>query len=1628
MGFKKLWIKTITTESLSIIQRIQPKSSNKHTFRLSSLTTALSTKLQKKKVVLGNVKHSGDEKDISLSKSSSGNSVYSNVNSLSGDDKDVGITGMNSGSHLGSAVTTPKTKRVNTGVGFGSSLSSPNFYMEDDKIVFPFRLPISLDKKWIDPKIIKTPVEVSVKKSFTLDINLSAVESKSATAKTQESMIKTALLAREKGIVINNNLKIQGMRSDWAVIIKKILMDMPKDMIITTVSEFGKIKSIKIQLIGMWQKAVVEFAELDQADLLVSKWSFLIGKNFVCIAKTVENLLLFTLPVETMAYDLGTLLDRAGKKTCVINRSLETGNRICCAVVNFKFNNDLESAFHTELILGSIKLSWARIDLVWCEKCGKFGHSAMEYNASVASSPKLSRTFKRVVSNRHHLQLAKLYDKKSVLIFHPTAFGGKSWAQVVTLVGPSGGFCFSFGSSSSLHFSGVSDSDSSFPLTSANTSFLSSLSFSMSNLVWKAVTCNVRGINNPAKQKDISGYLGAGVTIIMDVSLVKHVYKVSEVFVLGLYVSTTLEKRLAHSHNINLMVAETLNGSTFVVLSGNFNKNNSGYSASFKKCLDLGLFDSLHSFSLHRLSIWFNLRGIQKCIDFILVNDGLHSLSFNQKVYCPAEFFDSDYLVVSADIGLEGFLNSQLNSVCKQAMKKKWKYKVSGVSDEVWKKFRDALLAAFSKSAGNFEYHTTEGNINRMWTLLCQMVHFAAEATLMKIWSRDSELVKTSASSRFHKLELLVDLNFDQAVEFKSSLDNGHDRVLIRVAIDKHIEAFADNKGQMIRSVLEKLFRKVMLDHLIDNGDLVLESDLVKGRSNLQCLLVGKYNFLLLIMSVIVHFLHCDKSVLVLLLHLLNLCLLCESVPDAWREAWVSMIPKPYEWEGVLTNTRPIALIKTSRKILSKILSDCILRACNTHNVLCRDNFLVLKGTSIQSLIFVVESVVENALKKSRKLWLRIKMCERFVRFFGSIHNGCKNKVMTDFGLSKGYKVDSKFVARTYKVELNTGLTSYLAAGAFVDNTIWVGNCCTVTQNILNIASEFFKLMDISINTEKTVAISINPRTSNTFLEVSKSSILITKSGEANSDVKFFSSMVLCKAIMNKQFSYLVLAVLQSIMEYRTQFSFVSRSICEKWDYIIRKGLKSKANLFRDFSNEVVHHSSFYNLKPFEQVLGWVFWNSLQFPVKLMINSMNNFLAGVAKNFLCNGISLANSLLNAFCFKRGFSVLDVLGQTMYLWICRSLKHFGIIFNGGLVKSSSFAFEFSSKLDVSDMDHFGFVHSSLKDASLPMILVYTDGSVKGFGTSNAVRRTAAYFSDLSLHIGVEVHDMLSSTLAEMQAVVLAFECIPASLDACQAKLSNLVKYKNISVTWLKVKGHSGILDNEHANWLADLVTSSRLVLSANVKENFLMADGKIISDNARCFTRLTNNTVRRFQWEFGSGLSVVDPLRVGNINWVCIALVWHPDSHMSTGYISRTTTSLHTYLMKALHRKLPIAVKKHLYDQSYPSVFCVRCGESLASFVSNGGLYTSLCKCLVFEDWLAEAKVSFVNTKLAMSNLVKFVWNRSLCNIVRGLPAKVSGGVAYLLGIERGYVTNFGLSISHLFFAGAVSEITVNIVA
>ncbi|KAG9285639.1 hypothetical protein G9A89_009279 [Geosiphon pyriformis] len=143
-------------------------------------------------------------------------------------------------------------------------------------------------------------------------------------------------------------------------------------------------------------------------------------------------------------------------------------------------------------------------------------------------------------------------------------------------------------------------------------------------LIWKVATCNVKGMNNPVKQNDIicwhkekdnlvsiftksklkekvhpwivnkfdkSGYLGASIVVVMNFSLARHVCKISEVsgqllsikllfknklsvLILGLYAGVSLVTWFSQTGYINFLIAKAVNESFFVILDGDFNKNN----------------------------------------------------------------------------------------------------------------------------------------------------------------------------------------------------------------------------------------------------------------------------------------------------------------------------------------------------------------------------------------------------------------------------------------------------------------------------------------------------------------------------------------------------------------------------------------------------------------------------------------------------------------------------------------------------------------------------------------------------------------------------------------------------------------------------------------------------------------------------------------------------------------------------------------------------------------------------------------------------------------------------------------------------------------------------------------------
>ncbi|KAG9291885.1 hypothetical protein G9A89_012170 [Geosiphon pyriformis] len=1280
-------------------------------------------------------------------------------------------------------------------------------------------------------------------------------------------MRKAVSLAEKEGIIINNDMKKQGLHSDWAVVIKEISMDTPKDIIIAT-------------------KAVVEFADSDQAVQLASRWLFLIGKNSVHVAMAIRDrdtwasrdqfrVLLFTLPAGNTAHDLGMLLDGAGGKTCVINRSLETGNWFHCAMVCFESDEMLKSVFCTEPIFGGIRLSWAKLELVRCGKCGRFRHSALECDASDASP-----------------LLAKLYIKKNVPISCPAAFGGKSWAQVMSFVSfsdssPSGsGLLFNgasllFGSSHyqvddlgdhlavleqsmeiffdqvsvifrklsffelvllaspfcapflavSVHLASVVDLDmaldgvlvSSAPSLSGGgnsaavfsssdskvlTSKMGGLESKMSGLkalfslilarlnllcsVWKIVTCNIRGMNNLAKQKNIirwhknsgnlvsilmktklkdkvhswlaskfdgvcvfssglnSGYVGASVVVIMDNSLAKHVSKISEipgrflcirllfrnkllVFVLGLYTGASLTTQFFQTGKVNFLIAMAVNESSFVILGGDFNKNGSHKCASFKRCFDLGLVNSLNGSPFVKAPTWCNSHGVAKTIDYVFVSSNLVGALVDHSVVGVKKFFDTDHKTVSVSVGLSGLLDIQLNSLHKQANKNCWKYDVKSADEIKWSNFRVAMANNVSMFLDEFVTAKQFSNLDAMWDAVCKTIVFSAEGTFRKKWFKDFDSVFNKVSSRFYKLELLVSKlvksshlvsvdassvksfflfgsGFDAICSELSKTRKSYYSSKLMQTVKKRIESFEVDKGHTIRSVLECLFHKVVLDHLIVGEELVLEPKLVKSKVDV--------------------------------------------IMKGWT--WKCVVPLDYIFDGTFSN------------------------------VMCSISFEEMFGVVLN----LPDEKVAGLSSITNELW---KHCDILVlHMLLVLLNFCL--IFRRQESVCGYRLISHFVSKTGHVESQSRLTSFLAAGAFVDDTIWVGSSQVATQYIFDIASEFFSGLPISI---------AKKGEPHHYLGIFLFSEDFSRPSLAKThlDVRFFVNLVLKKAISDKQFAYLVSSVLFPIIDYRTQFSFIPVSAESKLAFVIA------------FANSAGVLGHLFSYRSYDlQVFSWCPHHPLLFPAYISISPSNNFLAGAVHIFSGCDLSLGGSLADAFYLQDGTPMSCVLGEkktfkcwkrlnlrgSVLFWFDLSVCFFDDVASSFICSSHA---EFLDPSDVCQSFGFGVICNDLSNAGANCLSVYTDRSLCNLDTVDMKASAAVFFEDINSGLDVSVSGLVSFTLMELQAIVLVLECIPLfrSVDLFSDSQAALDVYrlesllKNLDVNWIKVKSHLGILE-------------------------------------------------------------------------------------------------------------------------------------------------------------------------------------------------------------------------------------------
>ncbi|KAG9300450.1 hypothetical protein G9A89_010075 [Geosiphon pyriformis] len=481
------------------------------------------------------------------------------------------------------------------------------------------------------PKIIRL--------SFTLELSLD----------------KTRKMTICEKILVNNDVKKPSSHLNWKIIVKKILVNLFKSAIVAVFFKFGKIVSVKLQLVGLWQKSVLVGKNSVYVTLVISDKMSWISRN-------MYYALLYTLPVSTTVHDLSKLMASYDKKTSQVAGSFSfhviSFVTSGCSVLSDEKSFSMDSSLSVlvglsnylvslecflELLADQVfnimkKLSFIELVLL----VTPFQVSSMATSAAVDTGLNLDIRLDDTLLSFIFLlpvvdDLVAGFNSNSskVLIFKMGGLELKMVALKVSIRSVLNKLNCLY---SSLGFAG-----SSF------------LFFSISDLVWKFVTCNIRSINISAKQKNViknkfegvrvftfgldMGFASAGVIIIMNNFLAYYVAKMKKISGQVIVVCFLFKGKLSVAiiglyfeqvSMINFIVAKAVNFSTFVVLGGDFNKN-----------------------------------------ALAVVGHSVGSVS---------AFFNTNHKAVMVPIGLDGLLDICLNSLYKWANKDHWKFKIKDVN------------------------------------------------------------------------------------------------------------------------------------------------------------------------------------------------------------------------------------------------------------------------------------------------------------------------------------------------------------------------------------------------------------------------------------------------------------------------------------------------------------------------------------------------------------------------------------------------------------------------------------------------------------------------------------------------------------------------------------------------------------------------------------------------------------------------------------------------------------------------------------------------------------------------------------------------------------------------------------
>ena len=82
------------------------------------------------------------------------------------------------------------------------------------------------------------------------------------------------------------------------------------------------------------------------------------------------------------------------------------------------------------------------------------------------------------------------------------------------------------------------------------------------------------------------------------------------------------------------------------------------------------------------------------------------------------------------------------------------------------------------------------------------------------------------------------------------------------------------------------------------------------------------------------------------------------------------LIPKSEEWEYILSNARPIALLESFRKCVTRILNKRLAKVFVENEILKGPNFAGLPDCSTENPIHIMNMLMEDAKEKGKEMWI----------------------------------------------------------------------------------------------------------------------------------------------------------------------------------------------------------------------------------------------------------------------------------------------------------------------------------------------------------------------------------------------------------------------------------------------------------------------------------------------------------------------------------------------------------------------------------------------------------------------------------------------------------------------------------